>query len=82
VKYIAEIKFGLGPLDGGVLTGIFMQGFVKGCDGLLEPRRPALPLAESPKRFSEIQLGCRPVQWRACAGKFPQGFAKGRDSFL
>jgi tetratricopeptide (TPR) repeat protein len=29
-------------------AGIFLQGFAKGGNGLLEPRRPALPLAETP----------------------------------
>ncbi|PNE11792.1 MAG: hypothetical protein CR217_06960 [Beijerinckiaceae bacterium] len=32
------------------LTGIFLQGFAIGFDGLLEPRRPALPLAERLER--------------------------------
>jgi hypothetical protein len=41
----------------GARAGIFLQGFAKGGDGLVEPRRPALPLAERSERIAEIVLG-------------------------
>src|ERR1700720_3321691 len=36
---------------------IFLQGVAIGGDGLVEPRRPALSLAEYPERIAEIVLG-------------------------
>src|SRR6202023_3221466 len=41
----------------GARAGIFLQGFAIGGDGLLEPRRPALPRAERFERIAEIVLG-------------------------
>jgi hypothetical protein len=41
----------------GVRAGPLPQGFAKGCDGLLEPRRPALSLAERFECTVEIVLG-------------------------
>jgi hypothetical protein len=41
-------------------AGSFLHGFTIGGDGLFEPRRPALPLAERFKRSAEIHLGLGP----------------------
>ena len=39
-----------------------LQGFLIGVDGLREPRRPALPLAETKERVAEIVLRHCPVE--------------------
>ena len=70
---------GHGPLERHALAGIFLQGLAIGGDGLLEPRRPALPLAERSERIAEIVLGHGPVERHALAGIFLQGLAIGGD---
>jgi hypothetical protein len=61
----------------GARAGIFLQGFAKGGNGLVQPRRPALPRAERRKRIAEIVLGCCPLERHARACQFLQGFAIG-----
>ena len=78
----AEIHLGRGPIERHARAGPFLQGFAKGGDGLLEPRRPALPLAEAKERSAEIHLGHGPVERHARAGPFLQGFAIGGDGLL
>jgi hypothetical protein len=51
-----EIHLGKGPIERHARAGIFLQGLAIGGDGLLKPRRPALPLAEPPKCSAEIFL--------------------------
>jgi hypothetical protein len=46
-------------------AGKFLQGVAKGGNGLLEPRRPALPLAERHERSAEIHLGRGPLERHA-----------------
>jgi len=60
----------------GARAGQFLQGVAKGCDRLIEPRRPALPRAEPCERIAEIILGSGPFERRPRAGQFLQGFAK------
>ena len=62
-----EIVLGPGPIERHALAGIFRQRFAIGFDGLLEPRRPAPPLAEHSERIAEIQLGGGPIKRRARA---------------
>ena len=64
------------------LAGTFLQGFAKGGDGLVEPRRPALPLAEHCERIAEIDLGHGPIERHARAGIFLQGFAIGGNGLF
>jgi hypothetical protein len=54
---IAEVVLGPGPLERHPRAGQFLQGVAIGGDGLLEPRHPALPLAE---RFERIKTGVEP----------------------
>jgi len=42
-------------------------------DGLVEPRRPAFPLAKAPERKAEIILGHGPIEWHTVACSFLQG---------
>jgi hypothetical protein len=51
----------------GARAGIFLQGFPKGGNSLLQPRRPALPLAEAKERIAEIDLGIGPVAGKSVA---------------
>jgi hypothetical protein len=44
---------GHGPVEWHAFAGSFPQGFAIGCDGLFEPRRPALPLAEDSERSAQ-----------------------------
>jgi hypothetical protein len=46
----------------GARAGSFPQGVVIGGDGLVQPRRPALPLAEGLKCIAEIVLGHGPIE--------------------
>jgi hypothetical protein len=46
----------------GARAGIFLQGVAISGDGLFEPRRPALPLAELSERSGEIVLGSGPFE--------------------
>jgi hypothetical protein len=55
----------LGPVERHTRAGIFLQGVAIGGNGLFEPRRPALPLAERYKRSAEIVLGGGPLERRA-----------------
>ena len=66
----------------GTRAGPFLQGLAVGGDGLLEPRRPALPLAEPFERIAEIHLGHGPIERHPLAGIFLQSFAEGGDGFL
>ena len=59
---------GHGPIERHARAGIFLQGFAIGSDGLLEPRRPALPLAERCERSAEIHLGRGPIAWVSFTG--------------
>jgi hypothetical protein len=63
-------------------VGIFLQGFPIGGDGLFEPRRPALPLAESKERIAKIHLRHGPIERHALAGIFLQGVAIGGDGLF
>jgi hypothetical protein len=72
----------LGPLERHALAGIFLQGLAKGGNGLLEPRRPALPLAEHSERVAEIRLGLGPLEPHALAGPFLQGLAIGGKGLI
>jgi len=49
----------------GTRAGIFLQGFAKSGDGLFEPCRPALPLAERCERKTEFHPGHGPLERRA-----------------
>src|SRR6202030_3683816 len=57
-----EIHLAPGPIERCARAGSFLQGFAEGRDGLLESRRPALPLAEHPERKAEIVLGRGPLE--------------------
>jgi hypothetical protein len=52
----------------GTRARVLLQGFAKGGDGLLQPRRPALPQAERCECNAEVHLGHGPVERRAHAG--------------
>jgi hypothetical protein len=52
----------------GARAGPFLQGFAVGGNGLLKPRRPALPLAEQFERTAEIHLGPGPFERHTRAG--------------
>jgi hypothetical protein len=65
----------------GARASSFLQGVAKGGDGLVEPRRPALPLAEFLERIAEIILGPGPLERHAFAGSFAQNLAIKLDAF-
>jgi hypothetical protein len=64
----AEIYLGHGPLERCACAGSFLQGFATGADGVLQPRRPALPLAEHSERSAEIILGRGPIAGKTVPG--------------
>jgi hypothetical protein len=59
-------------LEGHARAGLFLHGFAKGGGGLVEPRRPALPLAKPFERNAEIILGLGPIERLARAGFCPR----------
>ena len=61
----AEVHLGRGPFERHARAGQFLQGVAIGGNGLLEPRRPALPLAEAHERIAEIHLGLGPFERHA-----------------
>jgi hypothetical protein len=64
----AEKALGPCPFERHLFAGLFLQRLTIGGDGLFELRRPALTLAQPPKRKTEIDLGSRPGERIALAG--------------
>jgi len=52
----------------GARAGIFLQGFAIGGNGLFEPRRPTLPLAEAKERSAETHLDRGPIERKSAPG--------------
>ena len=67
-----RFHLGRGPFERNTFAGQFVQGLAKRGDGLVEPRRPALPLAERCERNAETALGVGPLERRAYAGRHIQ----------
>ena len=63
----AEVVLGHGPVGGHVGARVDLQRRAMGGDGLFEPRRAALALAENPQRDSEPGLGRGQVLRIFCA---------------
>src|SRR5260370_13282207 len=72
----------LRPKEWCVLAGPFLQRLMKGNDGLLQPGRPFLALAEDQQRGAQTGFGKSPVEWRAVAGLFLQRPPVGNDRLL
>ena len=64
------------------LARLFLQRRAIGRHRLLQPRRPALPLAERRERIAEIVLRRRPVERNPLARALLQRRAIGRDRLL
>ena len=69
-------------LERNPLAGPLLQRRAIGRDRLLEPRRPALPLAERRERKAEIVLRRRPVERNPLARPFLQRRAIGLNRLL
>src|SRR5882757_8431260 len=72
-----EFFLGLRPKEWCVLAGPYLQRLMKGGDGLLQPSRPFLRLAEDHQRGAKTGFGKSPVEWRAVAGLVRQRPAVG-----
>ena len=70
------------PVERNPFARPFLQRRAIGRDRLLEPRRPALPLAERQERIAEIVLRRRPMERDPLARPFLQRRAKGLDRLL
>ncbi len=70
------------PVERNPIARQFLQRRAIGRDRLLEPRRPAFPLAERQERTAEIVLSRRPSERDPVARQFLQRRAKGRDRLL
>jgi hypothetical protein len=70
-KSLALVSGARGPNEWHALAGRLLQCLAKGGDGLLQPRRPALPLAQSSKSTAEIVLGPCPYKRRGGCGSIP-----------
>src|SRR6266481_2660270 len=77
-----EFFLGLRPKEWRAFASPFLQCFVKGCDGFLQPGRPLLAFAEDCKRGAQIGFGKSPIERRAVAGLFRQRTAVGGDRLL